>query len=624
MRRLGVAIIAAAFSLLLVVVPVSTTPAQAAQTVRTLACYSSLTCNQANLPLLAEAGLVSGGGGAAAATAATGGTAAAVGTGAAGTLGWYTVMGAVVAGLGLMTIKGVEEGVNIETDPQWSQGTSGWPVLVTPNGALAVEVAWGPLYMNTPPSQYICVRRVAAQENGTTPGGSTLWFKLTDGTYDSSSIRGVGGSSTVSTSVNACNGALGTTGGSWSNSLALSSSDPYEINVESMAVCGGPVPTCTMTTVAPIRPLDVYFKTRNAVSSGYHGMLRTDVVCRVSGGTPTTTSFEARVDAEAGDDLPVPPAQCAAGVAIGSKVYYLEDGSSTWVELGGVDADYVSDYLDEYPGCFASSQGSTCTVELERKEGTRWETCGKLASYCPDWVEEWSSTPEIYRCKFGEYAVSIDVCSMYRKPGVLLPNVEHDPGESPQPIPPTAPAPNPLPNPVKNPDGTTPETPPWIDVDGGPDPSQDPRECWPTGWGVLNPLAWVFMPVKCALEDAFVPRQSEIVKIQNRVKTALAGTSVEQVQQIASSGLATIGEIPKTGCLGPHVVLNVPSINPFPGTHPPLIDYDGYPLSACEAPYDAAAFWARTIGGLIMLWFGGKLVLRNIAGIIDYSGRGPV
>lgn len=619
MRRLGVALIAAAFSLLLVVVPISTTPAQAVQTVRTLACYSSLTCNPANLPILTAAGVGSSG----AATVATGGTAAAVGTGALGTIGFNTVLGSVVAGIGLMTLKGVEEGLSIDTDPDY----------VPPVTGPAIAGVIQPRYHPSTVYDMSIAEVIVSGATATVNFSITAWGSGTANVgYRTMCIP----TNATPTTVPALSGNLSKTRTSptlWSATWTCGAgSEPYGLALGTVNSSGTVGPNVVLDRTRYIttggagtefalwlgRLSEHYVPT---LSPGYHGILRTTVQCRVSGNT-TPVMTERRVDVEQGDPLEVPPASCAAGLAIGMKVEYQADGTTTWVELGKADAPGVGTYENDYPGCFASSQGSTCTLDLQRKDGTRWETCGPLANYCPGWVEEWVETPEVYRCKFGEHAVSIDLCSAFRKPGVLLPNVEETPGEDPQPVPPTAPAPNPLPNPVKNPDGTTPETPPWLDVEGDGSPST--RECWPTGWGVINPLAWVFMPVRCALEDAFVPRQSEIVKIQTRVKTALAGTSVEQVQQMAAGGLATIGEIPKTGCAGPHVVLNVPSINPFPGPHPPLIDYDGYPLSACEAPYDSAAFWARTIGGLVMLWFGGKLVLRNIAGIIDYSGRGPV
>lgn len=40
--------------------------------------------------------------------------------------------------------------------------------------------------------------------------------------------------------------------------------------------------------------------------------------------------------------------------------------------------------------------------------------------------------------------------------------------------------------------------------------TDDESECWPEGWGWLNPLEWVYRPIKCALLWAFVPDEEVI------------------------------------------------------------------------------------------------------------------
>src|SRR5690606_10876310 len=112
-------LVAAALALGLVLIPVGVAPAQAAETVRTLAvCSGSALCASENLPILTTYAAMYGTGGA---TAATGATAAATATGLGGTLGFGTVVGASGAaiGVGIMKLTGVDEGLFIETDPDF-------------------------------------------------------------------------------------------------------------------------------------------------------------------------------------------------------------------------------------------------------------------------------------------------------------------------------------------------------------------------------------------------------------------------------------------------------------------------------------------------------------------------
>jgi len=53
------------------------------------------------------------------------------------------------------------------------------------------------------------------------------------------------------------------------------------------------------------------------------------------------------------------------------------------------------------------------------------------------------------------------------------------------------------------------------------DPSGDGQECFPSGWGLMNPVEWVYMPVRCALVWAFVPDGDVIGANVGTVQTAL-------------------------------------------------------------------------------------------------------
>lgn len=66
-------------------------------------------------------------------------------------------------------------------------------------------------------------------------------------------------------------------------------------------------------------------------------------------------------------------------------------------------------------------------------------------------------------------------------------------------------------------------------------------ECFPSGWGLLNPVEWVLKPVKCALEWAFVP-ETGIATRFNRMKDSL-------VTRAPFSWVASLAALP-TGVSG--------------------------------------------------------------------------
>lgn len=181
----------------------------------------------------------------------------------------------------------------------------------------------------------------------------------------------------------------------------------------------------------------------------------------------------------------------------------------------------------EYGDCFTMA-GLVCQVKVHYNN----EPCNSTETSCHDWQRTWNLNPNLIRCRFGPYTVAMANCEPLKysyvpngRPTVIttptytdLPNpgTNTDPPTNPNPNPNPTPGPTPGPGtgvgPVPNPDG--PST--------NPDPSVDPnsQNCLgaAAGW---NPVDWVFVPVKCAIIWAFVPKTPLNIRI-DRIGTTFA------------------------------------------------------------------------------------------------------
>jgi hypothetical protein len=167
------------------------------------------------------------------------------------------------------------------------------------------------------------------------------------------------------------------------------------------------------------------------------------------------------------------------------------------------------------------------------------------------------------------------------------------------------------------------QTAPGTDAPGqnvSPDTGDQRQGCFPTGWAVFNPLEWVFRPVQCAMNWAFVPRQSELQKDGARVDTAWKTTAPYRVVAAVN---VWAGQLPTvSGCAGPHLAfawtLPLPPILGGPRT----VSYDGYPMSACSDPAKTLADIGRVLGALGLYYYATLAVVRNISGIVNQRGIG--
>lgn len=585
MQRLLVTSLVASFlAVVLAVLPTSATPAQA---VVAFAPGSSLN-NPANAPILVQLGIVSGGG----ATAATGATAAAVTTGVAGTLGFKTVVGTSVAAVGLMTLKGVEAGLFLQTDPAHSPDgpPAGWL-----NGVNTVTLTLG-------------------------SGTATVAYSYDAGVLTTSIVHESGISSCYNSTLEylVTSGARGYIGavypGPCTHPTTLDKTSTTTIAMPSDGVLalwgGGTIPNQALTDpaawVAGGANRLVFFGPDHpayqpGAPSGYLGTIRTTVTCALSSGGTTYVEAFAEVDVPQGDDLPIPPASCPPGsIAIFAAFDYRATGTTEWIGIGSSEApDFVNDLPVSYPDCFNTVR--ECVVELWKVgAGGSLTSCGPIGQYCPDWAREATMNPEAYRCAYGPYGLDLANCSMYRNPGVgVLPNDsgETAPDGKPVPLPITAPVPDPLPNPVTDP------------LTGAPVPLPTPqaeaesRECFPSGWGVINPFSWVVMPLQCA----FQPRTSVLEDSLGKLDRTWSRTAPAK---IIAAVEAWEFVPPVSGCEGILVDLF------FLG--PPF-----YIMQACPGDMLAdLAMWSRIFGAVVITVYGVLAITRHVGRIIGYGGLG--
>lgn len=218
-----------------------------------------------------------------------------------------------------------------------------------------------------------------------------------------------------------------------------------------------------------------------------------------------------------GTEFEYPSPECPAGeVVFGYGV--------TWTTSEGVEdivpwtttPEWVHDVPTEYPGCLP---GTACELTLWRVTGPGPEYCGVAGVGCQDWYQDPNNT-ENYECRYGPYVVDLGYCNVFRNPGRLTPN--------------TPTAEDPL-NGTRASNGAAPDT--GLDVglteyvhDPAPDPTPFPYapsdspagECFPTGWGIFNPVEWVYRPVSCALAWAFVPRPQTVTDMITTTRTDLS------------------------------------------------------------------------------------------------------
>lgn len=246
----------------------------------------------------------------------------------------------------------------------------------------------------------------------------------------------------------------------------------------------------------------------------------------------------------------------------------------------------VQDWMAAFPNCMDGS----CLLELRKVIGGSMEMdCFDAPEQCVSWSTEVQASPDTYRCYYGGALVAISECNVYTRV-FDRDKVQQGTGYA-DPSTGTG---------VTTSTGTAVTTNPGAALTSMSTPASDPskpRQCFPSGWGAFNPFEWVLQPVKCALEWAFVPRESVLSSFRANVSGRFAQTSFGAV-----AGIVTAVNVPGVGdgCTGP----------PLSFKYGP-IDETWYPFAACDAPMAGVA-------ATIKLWLGFLISAGAVFAIIRY------
>ena len=252
---------------------------------------------------------------------------------------------------------------------------------------------------------------------------------------------------------------------------------------------------------------------------------------------------------------------------------------------------------NDYPDCFGPGVGG-CRLELFKIGlGGQLESCGSIGQLCIGWAQ--IPNPSLsYKCFYGPYEIDLNACSAYRAPQVgVLPNVDPETGEW---LPVSTPIPTPLPNDTGT--GTAPGT----------GESTDPgsSDCWPSGWGVFNPLAWVYMPVGCALRAAFIPSPTVVATRLGTLTTMWEASTPGTI----ATAVADMEFTAPTGCNGVAVDMSWLSVG---GWDLGTLRF----MPACPGDFFAGFASATKIIGYLAFTIGGLVGLTwQIGRIFGYSG----
>lgn len=282
----------------------------------------------------------------------------------------------------------------------------------------------------------------------------------------------------------------------------------------------------------------------------------------------------------------------------------------------------------KYPKCVG--QACVYTIYADGKP------CVAGAEACVQWAELVKLQPDRFECLYGPYSVAFVLChwleSAYEVDAdrrvITIPNTDGNPltrGEQIYPRPNPNPNPDPTPSPSSstspNPTGTAsptvtvpvdpaPKTPPVQRcLEGDPlcrpvvdpeNPAENNDECWPNGWGVINPANWVLQPMKCAFKWAFVPPPGTIDGFRTKVALDWNGSTpgrwINALPPIWTNIGGNVGS--GGGCKGPPVPLGyLSNMTGLPSSI--------WPFDACDAPVSYIASIVHASQSFALSFFGG-------------------
>lgn len=247
-------------------------------------------------------------------------------------------------------------------------------------------------------------------------------------------------------------------------------------------------------------------------------------------GTSYDTSTTGRVD--------VIPPRCPAGT-IPTRFTVADPAATSGNDLVQTfPSTWTDPQASPYPDCLPGGAAAPCVMRLGQQTATGFQECGQQLD-CTSYtaqpagstatsVTEGSAT---YECLWGTYQMPVISCD----------------GMTQQAEGTTA-----------APSTTDPTSPSLL----GPPPGGDSTGCFPSGWGLLNPVSWVVKPLMCL----FIPSRASQTKISELTSDASTRAPVSiitggsaWVQTLLGSGTAdgpcSIGWPVTLGPLGTFTVL---------------------------------------------------------------------
>lgn len=607
-------------------------PPQAAEATALLACSNSLTCNPANAPILTELGIITTPAGTTAVAPAVAGSAAAAGVNWSGV--WTAAAGAFLGGSSLLGAVYMGSngwsGQKLEFDPDYTVDTSlplcrqvsevpsgnwvaasptcgttvGMQVDYAPNPDLRQHAAAFELYDIAPVPGGFAGRSAITVKWKYLGGPRTSTGSWSDFFDAGWSVRCYGPSGVqLGGSPNGSMPSTGTTGtltiscggGDVNSRLRLYARAPRESLAETQTQGSAWGVVYDTTTGSLAKP-----------NAGVSGDVLASITCKKADGTTYDKHLMDTFVKTGPAPIAIPDVRCDGNdLAIDGTVQWRPTGTIDWLDL--IEADVplaVKDWMTEYPDCFNS--GTMCSIQLYSKELGKLASCGVIAELCPDWAKTNPDTLlDQFACKYGRYPAPIGMCSALRDPKVgVQPNVDQD-GEW---LSPTAPTVTPNPKTPEQLEGMGVDLSELIDTKGS-------GQCWPSGWGVLNPLSWVYMPVACAVEWAFVPSAQTMTEAQIDLQTVLDESIFGDTEQLVDAAASPF-LIGSSGCQGPAFRMQIDAL---PGAG---MDQTYYPLSACSGPMVGVAGFFRILSQGFVLIGSGLAALRYFASIAGFVGPG--
>lgn len=309
----------------------------------------------------------------------------------------------------------------------------------------------------------------------------------------------------------------------------------------------------------------------------------TDVTCQKPDGTTTVLSLTINANSS---QVPFPSCKADWDPTSRPKQAIIKAGPTGTTPVKKQTLTVSPDWETAHPDCFGPS-GLQCTLRVY-VDGV---PCHVGDYYCVDWMTTAGTSHQV-QCKFGTYTLDLSQCRVLRRAYQTDTTVKTltttDPATGGPDTATTDPA-----APPSLTTGTNPGTAPGIDTTTSPDSSN----CFGTGWS-WNPVSWVYVPVKCALKWAFVPRQQTLQDTTNAMKTDAQNTVA---WTWINGALNALPQPPSEGgdCAGPSFTVPIGSTSKT-----------FQPFNACAQPVKRVADVTKGLLGVGVIAVSAMAVMR--------------